>query len=127
IVQHLIPTDALPFAFAAFTGTLQGIKNAIGIGNLVERRRPFGAIASAAPGILGIAFELLDCSRLFVDVRQQPARRFAFEACRRHQLVMALLALRPGLRIELSPIIPAFLWREGGEMDTRRSGVAFPY
>src|SRR5258708_20709656 len=36
---------------------------------------------------------------------------------------MPLLTSRPGLRIQLSPIIPAFLWRKRREMDARWTGV----
>src|ERR1043165_1078093 len=83
IVKHLIPTNALPFPFAAFAGTLQRVKNAIRIGNLIERRRTFRAIAPAAPRIFRISFKLLNLSRLFVDVGEQSARRLTIETSRR--------------------------------------------
>src|SRR6266404_5906345 len=51
-VEYLLPTNALPFTLAAFTGALQRIKNSIGIGNLIQRRRTLRAIAPAAPRIL---------------------------------------------------------------------------
>src|SRR5205807_9579705 len=114
---------ALPFSFAAFSGALQRIENAIRIGNLIERGRAFGAVASAASRILRIAFELLNRSRDFVDVREQPTRRLAVETGRRHKLITPLLTSRPCLRIQLSPIIPAFFWWKRREMDARRPGV----
>ena len=83
IIEHFIPTDAFPFAFAAFSRALQRIKNAIRIVDLIERRRTFGAIASARSRILRIAFELLNLIRVFVDVGKQPARRLAVKTCRR--------------------------------------------
>src|SRR5262249_26205917 len=101
----------------------EGIKNSIGIGNLVKGRRTFGAIAPAAARILRIAFELLNLICFFVDIGEEPARRLAIETSRRHELVMPLLALRPRLRIQLSPIVPALFWWEGGEMDAGRTGI----
>src|SRR5258706_10379207 len=46
-VEYLVPTNALPFTLAAFTGALQRIKNPIRIGNLIQRRRTLHAIAPA--------------------------------------------------------------------------------
>src|SRR5207247_4622542 len=84
IVEDSIPTDAFPFTFTAFARALQRIKNAIGIGDLIQRRRTFGAITSAAPRILRIAFELLNLVGLFIDIGQQPARGLAAETSGRH-------------------------------------------
>src|ERR1044071_5521971 len=75
IVEHIIPTNAFPIPRTALTGSLQRIKNAIRIVDLIERRRPFSAVTSTASRILGIAFELLNLIRVFVDVGEQPARR----------------------------------------------------
>ena len=71
IVEDSIPIDAFPFTFAAFARALQGIKNTIGIGDLIQGRRTFGAVASATPRILWIAFKLLNLVRVFVDVSEQ--------------------------------------------------------
>jgi hypothetical protein len=46
IIKRRVPGGAFPFAFAAFAGALERIKNAIGIVDLIERRRTFGAVAS---------------------------------------------------------------------------------
>ena len=80
VVKRRVPTDAFPFAFAAFAGALEWIKNAIGIVNLVECRRTFGAVAPARPRMLRIAFKLLHLAGDLVDVGKQPAGRFAVEA-----------------------------------------------
>ena len=68
IVEHFVPTHALPISCTALAASLQGIKNAIGVGNLIERGRTFGAVAPAAARILWIAFELLNLVRVFVDI-----------------------------------------------------------
>ncbi len=47
VVERFVPGGAFPFSFAAFAGALERIKNAIGIVNLIERCRTFGAVASA--------------------------------------------------------------------------------
>ena len=83
LIEHSIPAYAFPLAFSALACPLERIKDAIGIGNLIQRRRAFGAVAPSAPGILRIAFELLNLVCVFVDVGEQPARRFAVKAGRR--------------------------------------------
>ena len=84
IVEDSIPIDAFPFTFTAFARALQRIKNAIWIGDLIQGRRSFGAVASAAPRILRIAFKLLDLVCVFVDVSEQAAGRLAVKAGGRH-------------------------------------------
>jgi len=54
IVKGRVPGGALPFAFAAFAGALEWIKNAIGIMYLVERRRPLAQLRPRDPGCSGL-------------------------------------------------------------------------
>ena len=85
-----------------------------------------GPLAQLRPrdaGMLGIAFKLLNLAGDFVDVGEQPARRFAVEAGGGNERVVPLLALRPGLRIKLGPIVPALLWRKRREMTPARAGI----
>src|SRR5713101_6198120 len=83
VVEHLVPGDSLPFALAAFPGALEWIENTLGIVDLVEGRRAFSAIASAAARMRGIALEFADAAGLFIDVREQSAGGFAIETDRR--------------------------------------------
>src|SRR5439155_20518088 len=81
------------------------------------------AVAATTARILRIAFELLNLISVFVDIGEQSARRLAVETGRRHELIASLFAPRPGLRIQLSPIIPALLRRKRREMNTRRAWI----
>src|SRR5438132_1347988 len=123
IIKHFIPTDALPFSFTTFARTLQRIKNAIRISNLIQCRRPFRTIPPARSRILRIALELLNLIRIFVDVGEQSTRRLAVEARRWHELITPFLPPRPRLRIQLSPIIPALFGWKGREMNERGAGI----
>src|SRR5438874_222779 len=58
IVKRCVPGGLFPFTLAAFAGTLQRIKNAIGIMDLIKSCRTLGAVAPPRSGMLGIAFEL---------------------------------------------------------------------
>src|SRR5579885_1792278 len=107
-IQHLVPAHALPFALATLASTLEGIENTFGIVNLIQRGRPFGAVAPPAAGMVGIALETAHAPALLVDIGQQPAGGLAVEAdCRNDRIVFLQLA-RPSLRVVLYPIIPAF-------------------
>ena len=106
-----------------FPCTLERIKNAIGIGYLVECCGALGAIATARARVFRIALELLNVARDFVDVSKQATRRLAVEARGRDDRVMTLFALRPCARIELGPVVPALLRRKRGEMTTTRTRI----
>jgi hypothetical protein len=71
-VECFVPGGAFPLSFAAFAGAFEWIKNAIGIGYLVECGGPLAQLRPREPGMLGIAFELLNLARDFVDVSEQP-------------------------------------------------------
>ena len=68
IVKRRVPGSLFPFSCAAFTGALEWKQNAIGIVNLVERRRAFGAVSAARTRVFRIAFKLLDLAGDLVDV-----------------------------------------------------------
>src|SRR5437016_4888043 len=57
IIKNFVPGNALPFAFTAFTGAPQWIKDALWIIDLIDSGWAFGAIASPASGMRGIAFK----------------------------------------------------------------------
>ena len=76
----LRPRWSFPFSCAAFSGAFEWIKNAIGIGYLIECGRTFGAVAPARAGMFGIAFKLLNFASDLVDVSEQAARGLAVEA-----------------------------------------------
>ena len=122
-VECFVPGGAFPFSFATFSGAFEWIKNAIGIGYLVECRWTFGAVAPARAGMFRIAFKLLNFARDFVDIREQSTRRFAVEASGGNERVMPLLSLRPRPRIELGPIIPPLLRRKRREMTPTRTRI----
>ena len=71
--------------------------------------------------MFGIAFKLLNLARDFVDVGEQAASGFAIETSGGDQSVVTLFALRPGLRIEFSPVVPTLFWRIGSKMNPARA------
>src|SRR5262249_49964602 len=103
IVQCLVPADALPLPFSARPNATHRVENALGIVNLIERRRTLRAIPAAAPRMIRIAFELANVARFLIDVRNETARRLAVETRRRHEAVVAAA---------LDPIIPPFRGRK---------------
>src|SRR5262249_35374671 len=115
VVERLVPCDALPLAAAALAGTSHRIADALGIGDLGERGRPLGAVAAAAAGVDGVAFEFLDSSRRPVHVGEQAAGRLAVEADGRNQAVTALDLPWPRDGVVLLPIVPALRRRITGE------------
>src|SRR5205085_1975433 len=68
IVEHFVPGNALPLSFAALSGALQGIQNALRIVDLIDGGRTFRAVTATASGMLGISLELLNFQLLFVHV-----------------------------------------------------------
>src|SRR2546430_16625595 len=97
IVERFVPTYLLPFSLASLARAFQRMKYAIRIVDLIQRRRPFGAVAPARSGMLRVAFELLNLTRRLVDVGEQSTRRLAVKAGRRRQQVTPLFAPGPGL------------------------------
>ncbi len=95
VVEHFIPSNALPFAFAAFADAFERIANAFRVGDLIERRRPLGAVAASAAGMLRIALEAADSVGVFLDDRHQAAAGFAVKTNRRNDPAMLLYFPRP--------------------------------
>src|SRR4030095_15589400 len=87
------------------------IQNSIRVVDLIDRRRPFRAVPSAASGMIRIALELPDLHRLLIDVTEQPATRLAVEARRRDDHVVLLFASLSALRLVLPPLVPLLLRR----------------
>lgn len=108
-IERFIPRRTFPLPFAALARALHGIENPIRIGNLIQRRRAFGAIPSTRTGMLRIPLKLLHLTRDLIDISQQPARGLTVKTRRRHQRVMPLDSPGPRPRIELGPIIPPLL------------------
>ena len=121
VVERLVPAHALPAVAAARARAPQRIQDAVGVGDLVERRRALGAVAPARARVLRVALELAHLQRLAVDVGEQPARRLAVEARRRDEHEALLHALRPRARVELDPVVPALLRRERGQVHAARA------
>ena len=100
-VQHVIPAHPLPLAAAARPRAAQGVQDPLGIGDLVERGRALGAVATTGTGMAGMTFELANLERVGVDVGEQPARRLAVEADGRHEHRLAHHLARPRRRVVL--------------------------
>ncbi len=115
-IQHFIPANALPLALAALTRALQGIQNALWIVDLVDGGRAFGAVAPTTARMIGVALQLLDAARLFIDIGQQPAGRLAVEADSGDNFVMPLHFARPRLRVVFYPVVPALRRRTRGQI-----------
>jgi hypothetical protein len=114
--EHPVPRNALPLAAAAGAHPLEGKEDAVAVLDLVERRGSLRADPSAAAGMDRIALEAADLAGRLVDVGQEPARRFAVEADRRHQTHPALDLSRPRLRVVLDPVVPPLRRRRGGHL-----------
>jgi hypothetical protein len=108
IVEYFVPSRAFPFSLAASADAFQRIANSLGIANLIEGRRSFGAISTSAAGMFRIAFEAPNTMRVLLDKTQQSARRFAIETDRRNDLAMLLDLARPLGGIVLDPVVPFF-------------------
>src|SRR5882724_2244653 len=122
VIKRAIPIDTLPFSLAPLSRSLQREENPIRISNLIDRGWPFGTVSSTRSRVLGVAFELLNCTSVFVDISEQPARRLTVKASGRDELIVPLLAPGPCLRIQLGPVVPAGFRRQGSEMDAARAG-----
>src|SRR4029450_6486618 len=70
------------------------------------RAGALGDVPAAAPGMRGVALELLDLERAPVHIREQPARGLAVEADRREERVLRVHAPGPRARVELLPAVP---------------------
>src|SRR6185436_6252067 len=116
-VECFVPSGLLPLAGASFAGAFEWMKNAIGIGYLVERRRTFGAVATARTGVFGVTFKLLNLAGDLVDVSKQAAGRLAIEAGSGDERVVPFDTFGPRARIEFCPIVPTFLRRKSGQMN----------
>src|ERR1700730_9256061 len=117
IIERFVPRHALPLALAAASRPPHRIEDALGIADLVDRRRPFGAVAAAAARMSGFAFELADREVALVDVSEQAASGFAVEADGRHQRIVVLNLARPRGRIVLEPVLPSLGRRKRVEPD----------
>src|SRR4029434_1604908 len=106
VVENFIPAHSFPFSFSPLSHPLQGITNALGIGDLIERRRPLCAIASSAAGVLRVAFESANAQRFLVDETEEAVRGFTVKTDRRSDLTTLLYFSRPMGRIVFDPIVP---------------------
>src|SRR5205085_5249736 len=106
VVERLVPGDALEAVLAALADALHRVEDAVGIGDLVERRRSLRAVPPARAGVLRVPLELPDLERLLVHVREEPARGLAVEAPRRDEHVAPLDALAPRGLVHLPPVVP---------------------
>ena len=123
VIEDLVPAHPHPLALAPPPRAFERIEDAVGIRDLVERRRSFGAVPAPRARVLGVALELADLHRVPVDVRQEPARRLAVEAGGRDEHVSLLDARRPGFRVQFHPVVPSFFGRKGREVDPAGAGV----
>ena len=112
IVQRLVPRHLLPLALAAVAHALEGLQDAVGVVDLVEGRGALRAVPPPAAGVQRVALDLVDVEALLVDVGKQSARRLAVEAHRRHEGVVALLAVRQVVWAVVHPVVPLIGRRE---------------
>src|SRR5262245_54600452 len=106
VAEHVLPAHLLELPRTPRSGPLERNEDALGVADLVERRRAFRARATAAPRMHRVALELYDLALLTVDEREEPAGGLAVEADRRNALVVTFDPLGPGARIELDPVVP---------------------
>ncbi len=118
-LEHFVPGGALPLVGAARALAFHRVEHAVRGLELVHYREALGTEASATCRVHGVALDLGDLTRPFVDVGKQPARRFAVEADRRDEPVVTLSLLGPGLRVVLDPVGPAVYGRIRTELVPR--------
>src|SRR5579875_4130350 len=99
---------------SSFPCAPQWVQDPVGVGYLVDGRRPLGAVAPSRPWVLGVPLELAHLVGFPVDICQKATSRLAVEAGRRHQHRVVLDPPRPCARAQLDPVVPALRGREGG-------------
>nr|WP_255277585.1 hypothetical protein [Actinomadura madurae] len=110
VVERLVPGHALPFPGAALAGPAQGVENALGVVELVDRGGALGAVAAPRAGVRGIAGHLGDGQVLLLDVGEEPAGRLAVEAGGRDEHELPRHLARVGAGVVLDMVVPR-LWR----------------
>ena len=123
LVQDLVPAHALPLPGAARARALERVQDALGVVDLVDGRRPLGAVAAARGRVERVPLELPHAHRVAVDEGEQAAGRLAVEADRRARAGSAArpAAARPSRRTRASrPSGP----REGRPAAPSRAGAA---
>jgi hypothetical protein len=123
VIEGGVPVDLLPAALAALADAAQRVEDPVRVGDLVDRRRALGTVASPRTRVLGVALELAHLEGFSVDIGEQPAGRLAVEARRRDEHRAVLHPLGPGSRVELHPVVPPLLRRVGREVDPARAGI----
>ena len=116
VVEGLFPGDGLELARTPRPAALEGLEDALAVAHLVDGGRPLGAGAPAAAGVHGVALELLDLTGRLVHKTEQAARGLTVEADRRNARKVAFVALGPGARVQLDPVIPEFGRRADGQL-----------
>src|SRR4029453_12309137 len=71
LVERLVPAHAFPAARPAPAGAPERVEDPVGVVDLVERRRAFGTVATAAAGVQRVALELLNFQSLLIDITEQ--------------------------------------------------------
>ena len=121
VLERVLPRHRLETTRTARADALHRLQDALGILDLIDRRRALRARAAAAAGVHGVAFEAVDSPGVLLDVREQAARGLAVEADRRDERIALLDALRPCCAVELAPVVPSLGRRRDGELPGRRA------
>src|SRR6266568_29162 len=127
-IQYLIPGGAFPFALATFACAFQGVEDAFGIIDLVDGSRAFGAVASSAAWMVGVALEFFDTTCFLIHISHQTTGGFAVKADGGNDGVVPFDFARPGFGVVFYPVMPAFgRWTRGqvshGHLFTARCNV----
>src|SRR6266571_3534243 len=106
-VQNLIPGGAFPFALATFPRTFQRVEDTFRIIDLVDGSRAFGAVASPAARVIGIALEFFDTTGFLIHVGHQTTGGFAVKADGGNDGIVPFNFARPGFSVVFDPVVPA--------------------
>jgi len=109
-VQYLIPGGAFPFALATFATTLQRVEDTFRVIDLVDGSRAFGAVASPATWMIGVALEFFDTTSFLVYIGHQATGGFAVKADGGNDGIVPFNFARPGFGVVFYPIVPPFGW-----------------
>ncbi len=121
VVERLVPGDRFHLPLPRSPSRFRGKRMRSGSWIWLSVAGPLAQFRPREPGCSGLPSNLRISPRLAIDVGEETAGRLAVEAGRRHQPVALLDPLRPRLRVELDPVVPALLRRIGAELRAARA------
>ena len=115
VVECLVPTDALPEALSSLADPLHRVQDPLGVLDLVDGGRAFGAVPAPTGRVNRVALELGDPARLLVHPGQQAAVGLAVEAGGGNEAMGPPDLRGPSGGVQGLHVVPGLLGRIAGE------------